>query len=106
MGPWARGIIGLGLIGLGIADRVGQIIPGDSVASLSLILGGMMLVGSAFIPGWRMALFALPAAGVIILGKGLGLPEIDGLPKNIVAVVIACLLLGLGTIASKNAKKL
>ncbi|MFK7820303.1 MAG: serine/threonine protein kinase, partial [Planctomycetaceae bacterium] len=42
-------------------------------------IAGLLLVVSAFLSGYRMSVFAIPAALIVLFGPGLGLPGIDAI---------------------------
>jgi eukaryotic-like serine/threonine-protein kinase len=39
-------------------------------------VAGLLLIASAFFSGWRLTLFVVPAAAIIVLGRSLGLPDL------------------------------
>ena len=55
-------------------------------SGLAVGIAGILMVASAFISGWRMSLFAIPAVVVAILGPSLGIPSMGPIP----AWTIAC----------------
>jgi eukaryotic-like serine/threonine-protein kinase len=58
---------------------------------LNSAVAGLILVGSALIPGWRISLVAVPAAAVALLGTSFGIP-------GSLCLVAALLLAALGFI--------
>jgi hypothetical protein len=48
---------------------------GPYVSSLNAAVAGMVLVVLGLFRGWKMSLFALPAAAIMVLGPQLGIPE-------------------------------
>jgi hypothetical protein len=65
------------------------------VSSLGAGAAGLILIVSSFVGGVRIALFAIPAAAIPILGPRLGLPSFFGLdPSLIPSIVGASVLAG------------
>ena len=55
---------------------------GDFFDSFNPGIAGLLLLFTAFFRGWKMTVFAIPAAAVMVLGPSLGIPdlvEIEGL---------------------------
>ncbi|MFO0910825.1 MAG: serine/threonine-protein kinase [Isosphaeraceae bacterium] len=70
------------------------------VSSFGAGAGGLILILSSFFRGPRMALFAIPAAAIPVVGPALGLPPIGPLDRSVVpaavgaAVFVAGIFLG------------
>jgi hypothetical protein len=67
-------------------------------------VAGAMLVVLAFFRGWKMSLFALPAAAVMVFGPSWGLPGIaalGGAPST--AIVIGLAIAGVGLLFGREA---
>lgn len=58
------------------------------------LAAGLILLASTIIFGWRMSIFALPAAFITMFGQSLGIPEL--IPLGINHVHITSILIGLG----------
>ena len=56
----------------------------------------------SFFAGWRMSLFALPAAGVAVFGRLMGLPAIPGLDESLVPIAGGGILLVLGLLFGRT----
>jgi hypothetical protein len=54
-------------------------IVGQFFAGFHAGVAGLILVSSGFFSGWRMGLFAIPAAAIAWLGPALGVPGIEAL---------------------------
>ena len=67
-------------------------------------IAGAMLVFLAFFRGWKMSLFALPAAAVMVFGPSWGLPGIaalGGAPTT--AIVLGLAVAGVGLVFGREA---
>lgn len=64
-------------------------------------IAGLLMAGSAFISGWKMSLFAIPAVFIAIFGNSLGIPNIGPVPSWAVACAGAFLLLLPGAFISE-----
>ena len=67
--------------------------------SFDSLIAGLVLIGSALIGGWRMAIFIVPAALIALLGNALGVPdllpvEIPNLNKTTSLIAFALLAMG------------
>jgi len=67
--------------------------------SFDSLIAGLVLIGSAIIGGWRMAIFILPAALIALLGNALGVPdllpvEIPNLNKTTTLIAFTLLVMG------------
>ena len=58
-------------------------------SGLAVGIAGILMVASAFISGWRMSLFAIPAVVVAILGPSLGIPSMGPIPDWTIACAAA-----------------
>lgn len=68
-------------------------------------IAGLVLVLSAIWPGWRVPLFAIPAAAVMVLGPLLGMPSLavaglGEMPAQRVSLYAGLLLAGLGVLVN------
>jgi eukaryotic-like serine/threonine-protein kinase len=64
-------------------------------------IAGLLMAGSAFISGWKMSLFAIPAVIIAIFGTAFGIPDIGPVPGWAVACVGAFVLLIPGALISE-----
>ncbi len=66
-------------------------------------VAGVLLMVLALFRGWKMSLFALPAAAVMVLGPKLGLPGIDAIGgAHTTSVVIGLAIAGLGLVLGRT----
>jgi serine/threonine protein kinase len=65
-------------------------------------IAGLMMAMSAFISGWRMSLFAIPAIVIAIVGPHLGIPDIGPVAAWAVSCAAAFLLMIPGAIVSES----
>jgi eukaryotic-like serine/threonine-protein kinase len=91
-----------------IADRVGvsrllnggqQLdwpIVGSRLSSFASLVAGLILFGSGLVGGWRMTLFALPAAAIALFPDVLGIPDLTFLGGRLVLSTL--IALGLTTV--------
>ena len=73
--------------------------------SFDSLIAGLVLIGSAIIGGWRMSIFALPAALIAMLGPAFGVPDL--LPVTIpnlnkTTALIAFVLLAMGIVFGRR----
>jgi serine/threonine protein kinase len=69
-----------GDIDAGAVDRLKEsaaTVDSDSGKNWSIGVAGILLAMSAFVSGWRMTMFAVPATIVILFGPALGVPGIE-----------------------------
>jgi hypothetical protein len=69
-----------GDIDAGAVQRLKQsasTVDSDSGKQWSIGIAGILLAMSAFVSGWRMTMFAIPATVVILFGPTLGIPGIE-----------------------------
>ncbi len=72
------------------------------VSSFGAGFGGLMLIISSFVSGSRIALFAIPAAAIPVLGPRLGLPPLAGLDPSFIPSVIGAALIAAGLILARK----
>jgi hypothetical protein len=68
------------------------------VSSLGAGAGGLILIISSFVGGVRIALFAIPAAAITILGPRLGLPSFFGLDRSLIPSILGAGVLAAGLV--------
>lgn len=66
------------------------------VRGLHAGLAGLLLIASAFVPGLRIAAFAIPGAALALLGPGLGVPAVGPLPADAVASIAGTAVVAAG----------
>ncbi len=54
---------------------------------------GLLVACSSFVTGWRMSLFAIPAAVIAIFGASFGIPAVGPIPAWVIACAGACVLM-------------
>ena len=62
--------------------------------NFNALIAGLILVGSTIVFGWRMSLFALPAAFIALCGSSLGIPEL--IPLDVAHVEMTSASIGIG----------
>jgi eukaryotic-like serine/threonine-protein kinase len=72
------------------------------LSSFGAGLGGLILIISSFIGGVRIALFAIPAAAIPILGPRLGLSSFAGLDPSVIPSVIGAALMATGVVFARK----
>lgn len=75
----------------GVPESLTRLVSGYGVGA-----AGLILIASALASGWRMALFALPAAAIAWLGPRIGIPAIGPLAAAAVAAAIGAGVLVVG----------
>jgi eukaryotic-like serine/threonine-protein kinase len=65
-------------------------------------IAGLMMALSAFISGWRMSLFAIPAIAIAIVGPHLGIPDVGPVAAWAVSCAAAFVLMIPGAIVSES----
>jgi hypothetical protein len=66
------------------------------VSSFGAGVGGLILIATSFVGGMRIALFAIPAAAVPVLGPRLGLPGFGGLDPSFIPSIVGAGILAAG----------
>jgi hypothetical protein len=66
------------------------------VSSFGAGVGGLILIVSSFFSGIRIAIFAVPAAAVPVLGPRLGLPSLGGLDPSLAPSVVGAAIMAAG----------
>jgi hypothetical protein len=64
-------------------------------------VGGLILIVSSFIPGVRIAFFAVPAAAIPILGPKLGLPSVFGLDPSFIPSILGAAIMAAGLVLGR-----
>jgi hypothetical protein len=72
------------------------------VSSFGAGAGGLILIASSFFRGSKMALFAVPAAAVPVLGPKLGLPAIGPLDPSFAPSVVGAAILAAGVLFGRS----
>jgi eukaryotic-like serine/threonine-protein kinase len=74
------------------------------VSSFGAGAGGLFLIVSSFVRGVRIALFAVPAAAIPILGPRLGLPPLLGLDPSFIPSILGAAVLAAGLVLGRESK--
>ncbi len=69
----------------------------------SVALASLLLIGSAFVSGWRMTPFAIVAAGIALWGSHFGIPAIGPIPAYAMSAAAAIVLIVPGAMISERA---
>jgi hypothetical protein len=72
------------------------------VSSFGAGVSGLILIASSVFGGPRIALFAIPAAAVPLLGPQLGLPSMGGLEPSVVPIIIGLALMIAGVVFGRE----
>ncbi len=103
-----QGEVTLDIVGQTLKANVAQAptsevpkILGANIASLAV--AGLLLVGSAFISGWRMTPFAFAAAAVVLWGSSLGVPGFGPVPAYLIAAIAGAAIMLPGALVSERA---
>jgi hypothetical protein len=72
------------------------------VSSFGAGAGGLILIASSFFRGSKMALFAVPAAAVPVLGPKLGLPAIGPLDPSFAPSVVGAAIFAAGVLFGRS----
>jgi len=72
------------------------------VSSFGAGVGGLILIVSSFYGGVRIALFAVPAAAIAILGPSLGLPAFGGLDPSLAPSIVGLGLMAAGVLLARS----
>lgn len=75
---------------------------GALVSSFGAGAGGLILIASSFFRGWKMALFAIPAAAVPVLGPKLGLPAVGSLDPSFAPAVVGAAIFVAGVLFGRE----
>jgi serine/threonine protein kinase/membrane protein implicated in regulation of membrane protease activity len=66
-------------------------------------IAGLLLIVSSFFAGWRLTLFVVPAAAIIVLGRSLGIPGYEPyVPAEWSSLVVGLAIAGLGVLYSRG----
>jgi serine/threonine protein kinase len=74
----------------------------NELGSWGALAAGVILAISSLWSGVRMALFAMPAAGLALLGHRLGLPAIGGLPRDAIGMAAGGVLFVVGLVFGRR----
>ncbi len=78
---------------------------GNVFYNFNSLIAGLILAGSAIVFGWRMAIFVLPAAAIVLWGPSIGIPELFSVKHlNTTSALIGVGLFVLGILFGRSEK--
>lgn len=75
---------------------------GSWFGGLNVGFAGLLLIASAFVGGWKMSLFAVPAALIAWLGPHFGIPDLSGSGLRLEPMAVGAVVFVLGLVFGRS----